>query len=99
MMRRMKRRSLANPFASGFIHCGAARGAAFVHYQSPKPMEASPVLELAIILYAMVLATTAALFLFRWDIIEALIKFLCGDDDNDDRGGGKLIPAYAKQRS
>lgn len=64
-------------------------------------MEPSMLFELQVILYSMVVAATAALFLFRWDIIEALIKFLCSGDDDDDQGGGggKLIPAYVRQRA
>lgn len=57
--------------------------------------------ELQTILYAMVIASTAALLVFRWDVIVAAINFLCsGDDDGDDddhRGGGKLIPVPVYQ--
>lgn len=60
-------------------------------------MESSSLAELQIILYAMVVAATSALLLFRWDLVRAVIKFLCSgkDDDDDDQGGGKLIPVYA----
>jgi hypothetical protein len=57
-------------------------------------MDSSTLAELQIILYAMVFAATSALLLFRQDLVRALIKFLCSDDD---QGGGKLIPAYAQQ--
>lgn len=51
--------------------------------------------EMQIILYAMVVAATAALVLFRWDLIQAGIKHLCsGGDDHDDRDGGMLIPVH-----
>jgi hypothetical protein len=55
------------------------------------------IVEIQIVLYAMVIAATGALLLFRWDLIAAAIKYLCRDDDDDDRGGGKMIPAPVYQ--
>jgi hypothetical protein len=63
---------------------------------NPKPKMENSIVEIQTILYAMVIAATAALFLFRWDLIAAAIKYLCGDHDDDDRGGGRMIlsPVY-----